>query len=62
MELLGAERDFNIGTNPGWWSAWALSKASRDISVIYWGYKPLGKILADRIGSDKYFHWDFRRG
>ena len=61
MELLGADRSFNIGTNPGWWTAWLLSMASRDVSAIYWDHRPLEEMIATRIPEDSYFRWDFKR-
>jgi len=61
MELLGADRSQLVGTNPGWWAAWALSSAERDISAIYWDHQPLDQMIKTRIEDDGYFHWDFKR-
>ncbi|MEM7645282.1 MAG: hypothetical protein AAF203_00100 [Pseudomonadota bacterium] len=60
MEELGADRSFNIGTNPGWWSAWLLSQSERSTFAIYWDTQPLEK-MKKRIGEEGYFEWDFRR-
>ena len=60
MEDLGATRDFYIGTNPGWWSAWLLSQSQRDTVAIYWDIIPIDQMLK-RIDKDGYFEWNFKR-
>jgi len=61
LELLGTTREYNIGTNPGWWSAWNLSRAKRDIQAIYWDVISLDKMLNSRLDHEQFFKWDFKR-
>jgi hypothetical protein len=62
MELLGAERTEEIGTNPGWWTNWLAVAAppERLPFVIHWTPKPLAEALRE-IAPGENFTWDFNR-
>ncbi len=62
LELLGGDRDLEIGTNPGWWTNWlaATAPADRVPFVIHWTPLPLETAKA-AIASGASFNWDFRR-
>lgn len=62
LELLGGDRDLEIGTNPGWWTNWLTATATQERVpfVIHWTPKPLEKALSE-IPSGANFSWDFRR-
>ncbi len=62
LELLGGDRELEIGTNPGWWTNWlaATAPADRVPFVIHW--TPLSLEAAkSAIVSGASFSWDFRR-
>ncbi len=62
LELLGGDRNLEIGTNPGWWTNWisATANEQRVPVLIHWTPKPLEKALSE-ISSGANFPWDFRR-
>lgn len=60
LEELGGTREHLIGTNPGWWSAWLLSQAKRDIFAIYWDTLLIDEML-ERIDQENFLIWDFKR-
>jgi hypothetical protein len=62
LEILGGDRNLEIGTNPGWWTNWlaATAPADRVPFVIHW--TPLSLEEAkDSIVSGASFSWDFWR-
>lgn len=60
LEELGTKRKHLYGTNPGWWSAWLLSSANRNVAALYWDLIPLDE-MKNRIDKDRFFTWDFKR-
>jgi hypothetical protein len=62
LEILGGDRSFEIGTNPGWWISWLAATAPQERVpfVIHWTNLPLSEALKG-IESGANFSWDFRR-
>jgi len=63
LELLGGDRELEIGTNPGWWSNWLGATASpeRVPFAIFWTTLPLAESLATEVFAERNLPWDFHR-
>jgi hypothetical protein len=62
LEVLGGERELEIGTNPGWWTNWLAATASQDRVpfLMHWTNLPLHEAKKNIVSGTR-FQWDFRR-
>ena len=60
FELVRAAREWNIHTNPGWWTSYLAARAPRE-RVPFVVYVSPGKMedVLNKVQSNKEFVWDF---
>ncbi len=63
MEILGADRDLLVGTNPGWWTNWLAATAAEDRVqfILLWTEKPLEEVLKTDVVSGQNLEWNFNK-
>lgn len=55
LQLVGADMNLEVGTNPGWWSLYLNTRASKERvpMTVFWTPSPLSKALEQEVRSNR---------